>query len=78
MSSGSIPYHLRQNKTIDRYAFIELLSKLDKYCDIDKYSYVGFGGHSLEDFKCIHSRFGITNMTSIENNQEVYNRQKFN
>jgi hypothetical protein len=78
MSSGSIPYHLRQNKAVDRYAFIELLSKLDKYCDIEQYGYVGFGGHSLEDFKYIHSRFGITNMTSIENNQQVYNRQRFN
>jgi hypothetical protein len=78
MSSGSIPYHLRQNKAVDRYVFIELLSKLDKYCNIDQYSYIGFGGHSLEDFKYIHSRFGISNMISIESNQEVYNRQKFN
>jgi hypothetical protein len=78
MSSGSIPYHLRQNKAVDRYAFIELLSKLDKYCDIGEYNYIGFGGHSLEDFKYIHSRFGITNMISIESNQEVYKRQKFN
>jgi hypothetical protein len=78
MSGTSIPYHLRQNKAIDRYAFIELLSKIDKFCDISQYSYIGFGGHSLEDFKYIHSYFKICNMISIEGDKEVYNRQKFN
>jgi hypothetical protein len=78
MSGASIPYHLRQNKAIDRYAFIELLSIIDRYCSIDKYTYIGFGGHSLEDFKYIHSRFAITNMTSIEQDEEVHKRQKFN
>ncbi|MBW4647612.1 MAG: hypothetical protein KME06_02785 [Kastovskya adunca ATA6-11-RM4] len=80
MSGASIPYHLRPNKAIDRYAFLELLSKIDKYsdCDVFHYKYIGFGGHSLEDFKYIHSRFGIGNMISIEEDTEVYNRQKFN
>jgi len=78
MSGETIPYQLRQNKAIDRYAFAELLSKLDKYCDISKYSYIGFGGHSLEDFKHIHTRFDIQTMTSIEVDKEVYKRQKFN
>lgn len=78
MSGTSIPYHLRQNKAIDRYAFMELLSKIDKFCDISEYSYIGFGGHSLEDFKYIHSYFRISNMISIEEDEEVYKRQKFN
>jgi len=78
MSGASIPYHLRQNKAIDRYAFIELLSILDRYCNIDRYHYIGFGGHSLEDFKYIHSRFAITDMTSIEQDEDVHKRQEFN
>lgn len=78
MSGASIPYHLRPNKAIDRYAFLELLSKIDRYCGISKYKYIGFGGHSLEDFKYIHSRFGISNMFSIEEDPEVYKRQTFN
>ena len=80
MSGASIPYHLRPNKAIDRYAFLELLLKVDRYinCDISQYKYVGFGGHSLEDFKYIHSRFAISNMVSIEEDAEVYSRQKFN
>jgi hypothetical protein len=78
MSGQSIPYHLRQNKVIDRYAFIELLSKIDRFINISEYSYIGFGGHSLEDFKYIHSRFGIIDMISLEVDEEVYKRQKFN
>ncbi|MCU0547173.1 MAG: hypothetical protein MUE44_34280 [Oscillatoriaceae cyanobacterium Prado104] len=78
MSGASIPYHLRANKAIDRYAFLELLSKIDRYSRIEQYKYIGFGGHSLEDFKYIHSRFGICNMLSIEEDPDVYNRQKFN
>lgn len=78
MSGETIPYQLRQNKAIDRYAFTELLSKLDKYRNISEYSYIGFGGHSLEDFKYIHTRFDIQSMTSIEIDEEVYKRQQFN
>ncbi|NEQ66392.1 MAG: hypothetical protein F6K21_12985 [Symploca sp. SIO2D2] len=80
MSGASIPYQLRPNKAIDRYALLELLSKIDRYksCDIFQYQYVGFGGHSLEDFKYIHSRFGICKMISIEEDAEVYKRQQFN
>ena len=78
MSGASIPYHLRANKAIDRYAFLELLSKIDRFSSISQYKYIGFGGHSLEDFKYIHSRFGLGNMLSIEEDADVYNRQKFN
>jgi hypothetical protein len=78
MSGASIPYHLRANKAIDRYAFLELLSKIDRSSRISQYKYIGFGGHSLEDFKYIHSRFGLGNMLSIEEDADVYNRQKFN
>lgn len=78
MSGATIPYHLRQNKIIDRYAFIELLLKISKILDISKYTYIGFGGHSLEDFKYIHSQFGVRNMISIEGDEQVYERQRFN
>lgn len=78
MSGASIPYHLRQNKAIDRYAFIDLLLKINKIHDISEYTYIGFGGHSLEDFKYIHTQFGVCNMVSIEENEYVFKRQKFN
>ena len=78
MSGKIIPYHLRQNKAVDRYAFIELLARIDRFLPILEYRYIGFGGHSLEDFKYIHDRFGLKNMTSIESDEEVFKRQEFN
>jgi hypothetical protein len=78
MSGKTIPYHLRQNKAVDRHAFVELLAKIDKFSPIFKYTYIGFGGHSLEEFKYIHDRFGLENMTSIESDEKVFKRQKFN
>jgi hypothetical protein len=78
MNGESIPYQLRQNKAVDRYAFIELLSRINKFQDISQYEYVGFGGHSLEDFKYIHAQFGILEMTSLESEESVYTRQMFN
>jgi hypothetical protein len=78
MSGRTIPYHLRQNKAVDRYAFIELLAKIDRFSAICNYKYIGFGGHSLEEFKYVHDRFGLEDMTSIESDEEVFKRQEFN
>jgi hypothetical protein len=78
MSGTSIPYHLRSNKAIDRYAFIELLSRIHRFSPMDQYQYIGFGGHSLEDFKYLHSQFGIDSMISLEQDNETFKRQNFN
>lgn len=78
MSGTSIPYHLRQNKIIDRYSFIDLLLQVNKIHKISEYTYIGFGGHSLEDFKFIHNQFGVRSMISIEEDEQVFRRQKFN
>ena len=78
MSGGNVPYHLRQNKSVDRFAFIELLHRLDRVFNIRDYTYVGFGGHTLEDFKYIHSQFDLRKMISLESDQSVYARQIFN
>lgn len=78
MSGGYVPYHLRQNKYIDRQLFLDLLLKIHRYHSLSKHAYVGFGGASLEDFKVVHSYFGTKRMISIEKNNEVHKRQKFN
>lgn len=75
---GSIPYHLRQNKSIDRSLFIDLLSRIGRYRNISDYMYVGFGGPFLEDFKILHSTLRIQKMISIESDANVAARQKFN
>lgn len=78
MSGAWIPYHLRQNKAVDRMLLIDLLSKLNRYIEIHSYEYIGFGGPFLEDHKLMHSYFGNIKLTSIENNDHIWKRQKFN
>jgi hypothetical protein len=77
-TATSIPYQLRQNKVVDRYAFVELLELINRFNNISTYKYVGFGSHSLEDFKYLHYKFGITKMVSLEQDKETWKRQKFN
>lgn len=80
MSGGYVPYRLRQNKAVERLAFLELLRKLNRHeaCHILDYSYTGFGGPSLEDFKVLHSSFGIKKMVSLEGDRRIHKRQEFN
>lgn len=77
-SGGSIPYHLRQHKAVERNLFIELLRKLNNYINISDYVYIGFGGPFLEDFKQLHNALKINKMISLELKQNVHVRQKFN
>lgn len=80
MSKSFIPYHLRQNKAIDRNLFVELLHMINRYSDflVKKYEYVSMGGPFLEDFKVIHAGTGIHKMISFEIDSNTYIRQKFN
>lgn len=78
MSGSSIAYHLRTNKNIERKLFIELLRRIALHVNISDYRYIGFGGPFAEDFKEIHSALRISKMTSIEMDENVLARQKFN
>lgn len=75
---GSIAYHLRQNKAIERNLFVDLLARVGRYVNISNYSYIGFGGPFLEDFKHLHSALRISKMISLEMDPNVYKRQMFN
>jgi hypothetical protein len=77
-SASSLPYHLRQNKAIDRNLFVDLLGRIGRYRNISDYRYVGFGGPFLEDHKVLHASLRLRNMTSLEKNPEVVKRQEFN
>lgn len=77
-SGGSIPYHLRQNKAIERSLFIESLRRLNNYTNISEYVYIGFGGPFLEDFKQAHNLLKINKMISLEGDPNVHCRQHFN
>ena len=78
MSGSDLPYHLRQNKTVDRDIFFSLLANLDLSIPINKYSYIGLGGPMLEDFRILHQGLGLTSLESIEKDPATFSRQKFN
>lgn len=78
MSGGYIPYHLRHNKSIDREVFLEGLSKLNRLFDISSYTYIGFGGPMLEDFRHVHSKMTINDLISLEEDPNIFKRQLYN
>ena len=77
-NGGRVAYHLRVKKTIERQIFIDLLYRINSFKNIYNYKYISFGGPFLEDFKLMHGHFGIQKMISLEIDQEVIKRQKFN
>lgn len=78
MSGGAVAYHLRENKAIERNLFIDVLARVGRVVNISDYTYIGFGGPFLEDFKALHSALRITKMVSIESDANVCKRQEFN
>jgi hypothetical protein len=78
VSGTSVPYHLRQNKYVERHVFVDLLGYLDRWQPLDEYLYVGFGAIYFEDFKLLHSHFAMKRMLSIEKEEWVLPRQKLN
>jgi hypothetical protein len=78
MSGGAVAYHLRENKAIERNLFIDLLARVGRVENISEYTYIGFGGPFLEDIKSLHASLRINKMISIEGDENVWQRQKFN
>ncbi|MBE2167740.1 MULTISPECIES: O-methyltransferase [unclassified Cobetia] len=78
MSGGFIPYHLRPGKAVDRKLFIESLQIMSRHFLMKKYTYIGFGGPFLEDFKQIHSELYVEKMISLEEDESVIERQRKN
>jgi hypothetical protein len=78
MSGATIPYHLRQNKAIDRNLFVDLLGRLGRWRNISDYIYIGFGGPYVEDFKLVHGSLRIAKMVSLEMDENTVKRQEFN
>lgn len=78
MSGEKIPYHLRQNKHVERQLFAELLAHVNRAHPIKDYLYVSFGGVFFEDFKLIHSQFGAVDLLSLEEIDWIYQRQDKN
>jgi hypothetical protein len=77
MSGGNVAYQLRPNKHIERLLFVELAEKIGAYKP-STFAYISMGGPQLEDHKLFHQTLGITNLYSFEEDEIVYQRQKFN
>lgn len=71
------PYHLRPNKAIDRFMFIESIRCIGGHNKLQEYTYYGFGGPYLEDLRLVHEHFPEIRMVSIERDEETYKRQRF-
>lgn len=78
-AGGQLPYQLRPNKAVERLLFLDLLRRLDAVLQIGAgYSYVGFGGPQMEDFRILHEVFPKMKMLSLEREPDVLKRQRFN
>lgn len=71
------PYHLRLNKAIDRFIFIEVIRKLERLSDLSEYTYFSLGGPYLEDFRLLYELCPEIALVSIEQDSETLKRQKF-
>ena len=72
-------YHLRPNKTADRFAFIEAINRLgrSRAGGLRNYTYHGLGGPYLEDFRLLYEFCPDIQMVSIEKDEETSKRQAF-
>lgn len=77
MSGGNVTYQLRPNKHIERLLFVELIEIIG-VLKPSTFAYISMGGAQLEDHKLFHQRLGITNLYSFEEDENIYQRQKFN
>jgi len=56
---------------------VEAIRHIEKLGNIDAYTYYGFGGPYLEDFRILYELFPDIGMVSIEEDEEIYKRQGF-
>lgn len=78
-SAKRIPYEIRPSKQIERRILMDILQiSRESGFRLPEYRYIGFGGIKFVDFLLINRYVGITKMTSIESDEEVIERCKFN
>ncbi len=78
MKAGSLPYHLRPHKTVDRRLFLDLLSRFERWKPLTNYVYVSMGAYPLEDHKLVHRLIGITQLVAFDFDKNIVARQLFN
>lgn len=71
-------YHLRPNKHVDRYLFIECLSRIGNVVSLKSHRYIGFGSYLFDDFRQVHDKLNISTMISLEADPVVFRRAVYN
>jgi len=71
-------YLFRPAKNIERKMLCEALNRLSVISDVKDYQYVGFGSVYFADFTLFHKQLGIQKLISIEGEEEMVTRVKFN
>ena len=77
-SFEKINYLLRPNKSVERKMVCEMLAGISSVKELTSYCYIGFGSTYFADFILFHRRLGISNMISIEGDEQAINRCEFN
>src|SRR3954447_22525223 len=73
-----INYGLRPAKTIERKMLADTFRRLTTFGSLSSYRYVGFGSTYFSDFIAFHRALNITNMISVEKDEENAERFDFN
>ena len=78
-SARFVSYDLRPAKQTERRILVDIL-KFGGDCGlpIDRYRYVGMGANRFYDFLLLHKYLGISTMTSLEHDPEMFKRAVFN
>jgi hypothetical protein len=70
-------YHIRPNKAADRLTLIDAIRLVVKPTELSDYTYYSMGGPTLEDFRIIYEFYPEIKMVCIEQDAEIYKRQRF-
>ena len=71
-------YHLRPNKYVDRYLFVNCLNRVNSVIDLKTHRYIGFGSYLFDDFKQVHDILNISSMISLEADPTIFRRARYN
>lgn len=80
MTVGSFPainYNLRPAKHVERKMMCETFRHLWPFGSVKSYRYVGFGSYYYRDFALFHKSLGISNMLSIEHEDDPQSQERF-
>jgi len=78
-SALSVQYDLRPAKQVERRMFVDAFQRLAQAgFEIRDYQYTGFGSIFFVDFIIFHKLLGISKMLSIEHDERIETRVKFN